>query len=97
MVGIRFVMKAAVAEWATEALVKEEEQQSDLDALGRQAIGVARAAALEQAVAFQLAEVVAELIQLVGVGGQAKASEDGLVDLFGRPAADFGSAVQEDL
>ena len=78
-------MKAAISEWATEALVKKKEQQNHLDALGSQSIGVARAVALKQAMAFELAEIVAELIEAVAIGGQAKAGEDGLMDLFGRP------------
>ncbi len=73
ILGLRYVMKAAVGEWATEALVKKEEQQSHLDALGSQSIGEARAVALKQAMAFELAEIVAELIEEVAIGGQAKA------------------------
>ena len=94
---IGLVMKAAMGQWATEALVKEEEQEGDLDALAGEPVAVAGAVALKQAVAFQLTQVVAELVQFVGIGRQAEAGEDGLMDLFGRPAADFGYAVQEDL
>ena len=93
---IGFVMKAAVGKWATQALVKEEEQQGYLDAFGSQAVGVAGAVALEQAVAFELTQVVAELIEGVSVGGEVKRGEDSLMDLFGGPATDFGSGMQED-
>ena len=43
----------------------------------------------------QLPQVVAELIQAVGVGGEFESSEYGLVNLFGRPAADSGATMQE--
>jgi hypothetical protein len=45
---------------------------------------------------FQLAQVVAELIQTVGFGGKFEGGEYGLVNLFGRPAADGGATMQED-
>ena len=59
-------MKAAVGERATETLVEEQEQERDLDAFGGQPVGVAAAIALEQAVAFEFAQIVAELVQAVG-------------------------------
>jgi len=46
-------------------------------------------------VTFQLAKVVAELIQTVGFGGKFEGGEHGLVNLFGRPATDGGATVQE--
>src|SRR4030095_2559742 len=45
---------------------------------------------------FQLPQVVAELIQAVGFGGEVEGGEYGLVNLFGSPAADAGATVQED-
>ena len=47
--------------------------------------------------ALQLAQVVAELVEAVGFGGEVEGGEDGFVDLFGRPAADGGATVQENL
>src|SRR5204862_1255373 len=54
------VMETAVSQRAAQALVEEQEQQSNLDAFGGEAIGVASAVTFEQAVAFELAQVVAE-------------------------------------
>ena len=61
------------------------------------AVGVARAVALDQAVSLELAQVVAELVQAVGLLREVEGVEDGLMDLPGRPAADLRTAMQEDL
>jgi hypothetical protein len=42
--------------------VEEQEEERDLNAFGGETIGVAGAVALQQPVAFELAQVVAELI-----------------------------------
>jgi hypothetical protein len=52
---IGFVVKAAVGERTAEALVEEKEQERDVDAFGGQAVGIASAIALEQAVPFEFA------------------------------------------
>src|ERR1700733_10738570 len=57
------MMEAAVGQRAAEPLVEEQEQQSDIKALGGEAIGVALSIALEQSMALELAEVVTQLIQ----------------------------------
>src|SRR5215471_835980 len=46
--------------------------------------------------ALELAQVVAELVQAVGSGGEVEAGEDGVVDLLGGPAANLSAAMQED-
>jgi hypothetical protein len=52
---IGFVVEAAVGEGATEALVKEQEQERDVNAFGGQAVGIASAIPLEQTVPFEFA------------------------------------------
>ena len=47
--------------------------------------------------AFELAQVVAQLVEAVGLLGEIEGSEEGVVDLLGRPAADLRTAMQEDL
>src|SRR5215472_2073754 len=47
-------------------------------------------------VALELAQVVAELVQAVGIGGEVEAGEDGVVDLLGGPAANLSAAMQQD-
>ena len=47
--------------------------------------------------AFELAQVVAQLVKAVGLLGEIKGGEDGMVDLPGRPAADLRAAMQENL
>ena len=47
--------------------------------------------------AFQLAQVVAELVQTVVLGRKIERGENGLVDLLGGPSAHGGAPVQENL
>ena len=47
--------------------------------------------------ALELAQVIAELVEAVGLFGQVEGGEDGLVDLPGAPAAEVVAAVEEDL
>ena len=89
------VMEAAVGEGAAEPLVEEQEEKRHLDPFRCEPVGVAGAVALQQPVAFELAQVVAELVQAVGTVGEVKAGENGAVDLFSGPAAEMTSAVQE--
>ena len=46
--------------------------------------------------AFELAQVVAELVEAVGTLGQLEAGKNGRVDLLCRPAAEMSAAMQED-
>src|ERR1700756_3687049 len=89
-------MEAAVGERAAEPLVEEQEEQRHLDAFGCEAIGVAGAIPLQQAVALELAQVVAELVQAVSPVGEVEAGKNGVVDLFGGPAAEMSAAMQKD-
>ena len=56
------MMKAAMGEWAAEAFMKEEEEQGDLDAFRGEPVGISGSIALQQAVTFELAQVVAQLM-----------------------------------
>ena len=46
---------------------------------------------------LQFAQIVAKLVEAVGVRGEVERGEDGLVNLACRPAADLGAGVQENL
>ena len=46
--------------------------------------------------AFELAQVIAQLVQAIAPLREAEGSQDGLMDLLGRPASDLRAAVQED-
>jgi len=89
-------MKPAVGERAAELLVEEQEQESDLHAFGGEPVSVARIIAFEQTVAFEFAQIVAELVQPVSIGRKLKRRQDGLVDLLGGATADRVAAMQED-
>src|SRR6266478_278163 len=90
------VVEAAVGEWAAESFVEEQEEQRNLNPLGGETVGVAGAVALQQTVAFELAQVVAQLVEGVGSVGEVEGGEDGVVDLLGGPAANMAAAMEED-
>jgi len=48
-------------------------------------------------VALKFSQVVAELIQAVGAGGETEGGENGLMDLPDGPAAHGIAAMQQDL
>ena len=77
-------------------LWKNRNSSRHLHTFGGEVVGVAGAVALQEPVTFQLAEIVAELVQPVGCLRESKRGEDGLMDLSGSPAADGGAAMQED-
>ena len=74
-------MEAAVGERAAEPFVEEQKEQRDLNPFGGEPVGVAGAVTLQQTVAFELAQVVAELVEAVGGVGEVEGGEDGAVDL----------------
>ena len=53
---IGFVVKAAVGQRATEALVEEHEQERHLNAFGCEAVGVMVVLATQQTMAFEFAD-----------------------------------------
>ena len=95
VMGVGAVMEAAVGERAAEPFVEEQKEQRDLNPFGGEPVGVAGAVTLQQTVAFELAQVVAELVEAVGGVGEVERGEDGAVDLLGGPAADVTAAMQE--
>src|SRR6202008_2982704 len=72
-----------------------QKEQGNLNSFWGETVGVAGAVTLQQAVAFELAQVVAELVEAVGGVGEVEGGEDGAVDLLGGPAADVTAAMQE--
>ena len=95
--GIGFVVKAAVGQGAAEALVEEQEQEGHLHAFDCEAVSVTVVLAIRQAMAFEFAEIVAELVEPVHLRRELEGGEDGGVNLFGSPTADGIAAVQENL
>jgi hypothetical protein len=92
----RAVMEAALGERAAEPFVEEEEEQGYLDTFRGKAVGVSGSIALQQPVAFELAHVVAQLVETVAFVREVEGGEDGLMDLVAGPTADVSAAVQED-
>src|SRR6266581_2588432 len=80
--GIGLVVESAVGQRTTEAFVKEQKQECDLYAFCGELVSIPGAVAFQQAVTFQFAQIVAELVQPVGAGGELERGEYGLVDLF---------------
>ena len=66
------VMEAAMGERTAEPFMEEEEEQGHLDPFRGEAVGVSGPVPLQQTVAFELAQVVAELVETVGALGQWK-------------------------
>src|SRR5215471_18561117 len=91
------MVEATVGGRTAQALMKEEEQQSNLDAFCREAVGIVSSVPLQQAVSLELAQIVAQLVQAIALLRDPEAGEHGLMDLLSRPAADARAAVQEDL
>ena len=54
MLRVWLAMEAAVGERPADALVEDQEEQGDLDTFLRQAVGVASAVALDQAMPLSL-------------------------------------------
>ena len=46
---------------------------------------------------FQLAQIIAELSECVGFGGETKCGSDGFMDLGCAPTAELGSAMKQHL
>ena len=80
------VMEAAMGERAAEPFVEEEEEQGHLDTFRGEAVGVSGSIPLQQTVAFELAQVVAQLVETVALVREVEGGEDGLVDLLGGAA-----------
>lgn len=95
MLGVGRVVKPAVCQRTAESFVKEQKQESDVNAFGREAVGITSAVALQKSVTFEFAEIVAELVQSIVFGGEMKGRDHSLVNLLGGPTADGVAAVQE--
>jgi hypothetical protein len=77
--------------------VEEQEEERNVNAFGRQAVSVSAAIAFQQAVPFEFAQIIAELVQSVCFRGKLEGDDDGLVNLFGGPAPDGSAVMQENL
>ena len=77
--------------------MEEKKQQGDLDAFGSKLVAVAGTVALKQAVTFEFTQIVAELVQPVGLRRKLERGEDSGVNLVAGPPADGIAAVQENL
>jgi hypothetical protein len=94
---VGLMVEAAVSEGTAESFMEEQKQERNVNAFGGESVGVAAAIALRKAMAFQLPQIVAELVESVCFRRQLKRSEDCLVNLFGRPAANGTAVMQEGL
>ena len=82
MTGDGAVVETAVCERTAESFVEEEEQQRNLDAFWGEAVGVAGSIPLQQAVAFEFAQVVAQLVDAVTSVREMEGGDNGLMNLF---------------
>ena len=91
------MVEPAVGQRTAETFVEEPEQERGWEAFSRKAVGVTATVALEQPVTFEFAQILAELVQPVGIGRKLEGGEDGGVNLFGSTTADGIASVQENL
>jgi len=77
VLGIGAMVEAAVGERSAQPFMEQQEEQRDLDAFCGEAVGVARAVALDQSVALELAQVVTQLVQAIGAIGQMERCSSG--------------------
>lgn len=80
---VRFVMQADVGKPSAQALVGEQKEQRYVNAVGRQAVNVAAAVSLRQRLAFQLAQIVTELVESIIFLRELESGGDCLVNLLG--------------
>src|SRR5215471_4817340 len=91
------VVEATAGKRTAQALMKQQEQENNLDAFCREAVDIARSVPLQQVVSLELAQIVAQLVQAIALLREPEGGEHGLMDLLSGPAADVRAAVQEDL
>ena len=66
VLGLGLMMKAAVSEGSAQPFMKEEKEQGDLNSFRGEAVGVAGSVTLQQGMAFELAQIVAQLVETIG-------------------------------
>jgi len=77
-------MEAAIGKRTAKPFVEEQEEQGDVESFGCQAVGVATSIALQQAMPFELTQIITKLVESVIARGEVEGGEEGLVDLCGR-------------
>jgi hypothetical protein len=77
-------MEQRVGVRSTDTLVEQDEHEGRFNPLLGQAVAVAASDTFEQAMGLHLEEVVAELGERIGGGGEG--GEDGLMDVGARPS-----------
>jgi hypothetical protein len=75
--------------------VKQDERQRGFGPFVGKAVQIAPSIPFQQAMGLHFANVIAELSDGISVSGQAKAGEDGLMDVGGAPSVKLRAAVQE--
>jgi hypothetical protein len=66
VLGLGLMMKAAIGDGSAQPFMREEKDQGDLNPFRREAIGVAGTVTLQQGMAFDLAQIVAQLVETIG-------------------------------
>jgi hypothetical protein len=77
-------------------LLEERDEESALQALGGEAIGMAATVAFEQAMGVERAQVVVKRSEAMVLRGQGVGAQDGLMELGGGTAAHRSAAAEGD-
>jgi len=88
------VVKQRIGQRSAYTLVKQDEHQRGFGPFVGEALQIAPSIPFQQAMGFHLANVIAELSEGISGSGQAKAGEDGLVDVGGPPPVELRAAVE---
>ena len=80
------MMEEAVGERPAELFMEKDEQQRDLGPFLCQPIGIALSVACHQAMGFQFAKVISEMVEAIAFRADVEGGQEGFVDLAGGPA-----------
>jgi hypothetical protein len=92
---VRPVVKQRIGQRSAFTVVKQDERQRGFGPFVGKAVQIAPSIPFQQAMGLHFANVIAELSDGISVSGQAKAGEDGLMDVGGAPSVKLRAAVQE--
>ena len=90
-------MEKGVCNGATDAFMKEKEQEGCLNSFFSEAIAIALEISLNQAMGFHLAQVIAQLGEGIGRGLEIEGFEKSLMEITSLPSGDAGAGMHQHL
>ena len=90
-------MEKGVCNGATDAFMKEKEQEGCFNSFFSEAIAIALEISLNQAMGFHLAQVIAQLGEGIGRGLEIEGFEKSLMQITSSPSGDAGAGMHQHL